>query len=431
MHEANSLSAAERAEFAAEETIQQVEGDFATRNYVDSHPRIPSLDSSPGLSWAVTDSEHAALAVTVTGEVDFGRLTDRAKRSIGEIGGGPEVTAWVVDIVQDAAYATYLPTGQRIRVSDADSWIEASGTALVFDHDGKTMWIKEPGDGPWRTASVERFAWWGSSTIRGLNAGMFDLFASKGILPSNYFDGGIGSDKAAHILGRMGVEPFKLASNVTFPASQLSSSVYFEIDGVPPTTSRSDTWGSWGDIYGRLSMIDSQWRFTPQNLSADKTLPAGTEFTPDAATQFRDAVTIINIAKNDFVGEEKDAQFIFDKTKQATDWLRSLARHHLVFGHFSNNNWAAGDPRIAGIDEANRLCAEHYGARFIDLNAYILGEQVWTDAGIVPTADDLAAQERRVLPPSLSANANHFSTEFNLVLVDKLIRPALESKGWL
>ena len=31
-----SLSAAERAEFAAEETIQQVEGDFATRNYTDS-----------------------------------------------------------------------------------------------------------------------------------------------------------------------------------------------------------------------------------------------------------------------------------------------------------------------------------------------------------------------------------------------------------
>ena len=267
--------------------------------------------------------------------------------------------------------------------------------------------------------------------MRGLNAGMFDLFASKGIPPSDYFDGGIGSDRAAHILGRMGAEPFRLASNVTFPASQLSSSVYFEIAGVPPTASRSDTWGSWGDIYGRLSMVDSQWRFTPQELPTAKTLPASTEFTPDAAVQFRDAVTIINIAKNDFVGEEKDAQFIFEKTKQATDWLRSLARHHLVFGHFSNNNWAAGDPRIAGIDEANRLCAEHYGARFIDLNAYILGDQVWADTGIVPTADDLAAQARRVLPPSLSANANHFSTEFNLVLVDKLIRPALESKGWI
>ena len=34
-HEAKSLSAAERAELAAEETVQQIEGNFATRNYVD------------------------------------------------------------------------------------------------------------------------------------------------------------------------------------------------------------------------------------------------------------------------------------------------------------------------------------------------------------------------------------------------------------
>ena len=42
-HEANSLSAAERAEFAAEETIQQVEGDFATRNYVDEKTKSTSF----------------------------------------------------------------------------------------------------------------------------------------------------------------------------------------------------------------------------------------------------------------------------------------------------------------------------------------------------------------------------------------------------
>ena len=35
LHEEGAKDAAERAEFAAEETIQQVEGDFATRNYVD------------------------------------------------------------------------------------------------------------------------------------------------------------------------------------------------------------------------------------------------------------------------------------------------------------------------------------------------------------------------------------------------------------
>src|SRR5699024_4581534 len=48
-HEANSLSAAARAEFAAEETIQQVEGDFATRNYVDALD--PKIDRGTGEVW--------------------------------------------------------------------------------------------------------------------------------------------------------------------------------------------------------------------------------------------------------------------------------------------------------------------------------------------------------------------------------------------
>lgn len=55
-HESNSLAAAKRAEFAAEETVQQVEGDFATRNYVDSSKwnqgpltaaQVGTLDNAP------------------------------------------------------------------------------------------------------------------------------------------------------------------------------------------------------------------------------------------------------------------------------------------------------------------------------------------------------------------------------------------------
>ena len=53
-HEANAKDAAERAELAAEETIQQVEGDFATRNYVDnlawSKPPLSSSDNLDNLS---------------------------------------------------------------------------------------------------------------------------------------------------------------------------------------------------------------------------------------------------------------------------------------------------------------------------------------------------------------------------------------------
>lgn len=54
LHEEGAKDAAERAEFAATETIQQVEGDFATRNYVDnvawSKPPLTSGDNVDDLS---------------------------------------------------------------------------------------------------------------------------------------------------------------------------------------------------------------------------------------------------------------------------------------------------------------------------------------------------------------------------------------------
>lgn len=61
-----SLSAAERAEFAAEETIQQVEGDFATRNYVD------------GLSDRVYKLEPHS--VDEVGETVWAHVTSRGER---------------------------------------------------------------------------------------------------------------------------------------------------------------------------------------------------------------------------------------------------------------------------------------------------------------------------------------------------------------
>lgn len=52
-HEASSLSAAERAELAAEETVQQIEGNFATRNYVDDLRK--SADTYGGYQPATVD----------------------------------------------------------------------------------------------------------------------------------------------------------------------------------------------------------------------------------------------------------------------------------------------------------------------------------------------------------------------------------------
>lgn len=91
-HEVNSLAAAERAEFAAEETIQQVEGDFATRNYADSKAWVKRVladgedlnaVTAPGLygvpTYSIANSlvnkppleaiQSATLTVTATGDM--------------------------------------------------------------------------------------------------------------------------------------------------------------------------------------------------------------------------------------------------------------------------------------------------------------------------------------------------------------------------
>lgn len=83
-HEVNSLSAAERAEFAAEETIQQVEGDFATRNYVDAakwyRGNVPvsyTLEDLTEGSWGVasgTVAGNLGIPEAITGSVVVSRI---------------------------------------------------------------------------------------------------------------------------------------------------------------------------------------------------------------------------------------------------------------------------------------------------------------------------------------------------------------------
>ena len=66
LHEEGAKDAAERAELAAEETIQQVEGDFATRNYVDnaawSKPPLSSSDNLDNISPGVYPVPSASVA---------------------------------------------------------------------------------------------------------------------------------------------------------------------------------------------------------------------------------------------------------------------------------------------------------------------------------------------------------------------------------
>ena len=116
-HEASSLSAAERAEFAAEETIQQVEGDFATRNYVDQR--------APLLSFADTGSPEGKVTAPVGSVYTDSAATNGAIRWIKTSGTGN--TGWRVEYGDTGVRSLPRPeifTGGVFRVSRTGDYVQ-------------------------------------------------------------------------------------------------------------------------------------------------------------------------------------------------------------------------------------------------------------------------------------------------------------------
>ena len=117
MHEANSLSAAERAEFAAEETIQQVEGDFATRNYVDQKVASVALTG--------TGSPEGKVAAPVGSAYTDTAATNGAIRWIKTSGTGN--TGWRVEYGDTGVRTLSRPeifTGGIFRVSRTGDYVQ-------------------------------------------------------------------------------------------------------------------------------------------------------------------------------------------------------------------------------------------------------------------------------------------------------------------
>lgn len=444
---------------------------------LDTDPRIPNMSESPEWSWAVTDGDSTALGVTKSGDtvipridtstrtmlldalgpadalkrgegaedyypwrvadefgvsplairadgaVDFRHLTPEAVEHIAgalppqPVPDAEPATAWAVD----GTAATYLPTGQRIEAPGAI----ANGPALTWDEDGMAMWRKSPDDGPWRVGETLRWASWGSSSIQIMGSSIADAFTQRDV--TDFHQGGVGGDRTEHILGRMGVRPWTLAESITIPTSGSveidlnvkaywsSNSVSMTIEGIHGVVSRDGSGG---------------WSFTRTDDGASLEVPAGTPLVPDSLP-YRDAATILNIGKNDISYNSGTAATVFEAHLEAVAWLRSFAGHHVVMGHYANNDWPANDGRHLAIRDLNAALADEYGPRFIDLEAYVMGEQVWTDTGITPTSTDLDHQSRRVLPPSLASDAMHTTPQVSDIIVDNLIFPHIENLGWI
>ena len=352
---------------------------------VSARTGIARLGSAPGLAIAVIDPQE--------------RLTWLAASAAD--GGMP---GWVAEHVAERV-SPYL--------SLSDASILSTDRALVG---GAVVPI---------LPDMTRMAGWGSSTMEYMGAEVAAEMAALGVA---YYNGGDAGVKAEHIMAAMGSRPALLT--VTGGSIPASGAVAVAASNMAPSSLLRPIVGTLAGVAGTLSSTADALTFTRAADGAAAAVAADTPFLPAVGPTYRDAATILNIGKNNFTSATTNtAAEVVAYTAQAFDWLSPLVKRVIVMGHAVNRDTADVSTLRDRVMETNAAYAARYGALYFDLQSYMCSPQIWIDAGVSPTADDLAAQARGNKPPSLSLDDLHFNGAGDAA-VAKALRRFVVALGW-
>lgn len=278
-------------------------------------------------------------------------------------------------------------------------------------------------------ADVSKVAVWGSSSAEGIAPYLTTALSDLDI-PVTVFNGGDAGAQSFHVYAHLGSLPAKL----TFPSNTIPASGSVTVTADADFTLGVDNLkaytGTIAGIAGTLAYSGGNLTFTRTTGGSIVAVPAGTPFIPTDGYVHRADVTLLWAGKNDLssgIGV-RPLEGIIGRTDQAFDWLAPLYKRTLVLGHFADSNASSAmvNDRIAVVNAAH---AARYGSAFVDVQAYLMSAQVWTDTGITPTSGDLAQQAAGQKPASLSADAAHLNAA-GYTAVAKLIKARLISLGW-
>jgi|GEM_PF-6615693 len=322
----------------------------------------------------------------------------------GATGGGVVVP----DTVGGVTYLTDVTTGIRSRVVPTDR------TRLVIN---------------------------GTSTFAGMTAQFGTFAGAHGASVVNTATAGVGAE---HTLAKLGSRPFLTSGSTTIAGSGTSS---VSSSNVP--SSIFNAWSVAGyfegfsGVHGTISKPGgggaASWTFTRDADGAGFTVPAGTKFIPDAAA-FRDAILVLNVGKNNLSGGvdgvTTDVAQVIQWTKDAYAWATSTGKSVLVVGHYQDTGTVADSSARARINAYNDAMRSYFGARFVDMGAYVGSTQIFTDLGLTPDSADLAEIALGNKAPQISAYSSgswpsgtvdplHLSTAAKNAVMDNRIGRAL------
>lgn len=248
----------------------------------------------------------------------------------------------------------------------------------------------------------------GTSTFAGM-ASQFSAFAgARGATLVNTATAGVGAE---HTLAKLGSRPFLTSGSTTIAGSGSTS---IASSNVPASIfnawSVSGAFEGFSNVHGTISKPGgggaASWTFTRDTDGASFTVPAGTKFIPDAAS-FRDAIILLNIGKNNLSGGvdgvTTDVAQVTQWTHDAYAWATSTGKSVMVVGHYQDTGTPADSAARGRLKAYNDAMRARYGARFVDMGAYVASTRIFADMGLTPDAADVAEIALGNKAPQVSA----------------------------
>lgn len=283
---------------------------------------------------------------------------------------------------------------------------------------------------------MDTFAVFGSSSDSQFGTRLAAAFTS-GSVPVAVVNRSRSGERWEHTLARCGIA----LARITFTANTVPASGAVNVETNLPNLSyllsyRGRIEGT--DVIGALAMTSSggPFVFTREGSGSAVVLDGPVNFIPTATNAggiglnpaYRDALSFPNCGKNNCydIGAWVGINSAHDAL---VNWFVPLQKRFLVLGFFANTG--ADAIHKENVAQVNAHRAARYGSLFLDIQEYVIGEDVWTHTGITPTSGDLAQQTAGVKPTSLSIDNAHLIDAAWDTFIEHVAIPRLVALGWI
>lgn len=254
-----------------------------------------------------------------------------------------------------------------------------------------------------------------------------------GLIPATVRNLGRSGDTTDEMMLRLGIyAPYFTAPNI--PAS--GSVVVTTTQKFGVRINRPFA-GILAGVVGTLTSTGPEtWEFTRTTAGSAVPITGPVKFVSSAAGVDSDTLTLW-MGRNDFsygskLLEQTMADHVVASHARVLEWMRPRYKHVMIAGVTTAKNEKSGSVNHTAITEVNTRLRTMFPGKFADVQRYLVNDCL-SDAGLTPTAEDLAATAAGEIPPQLYAPNDdiHFSKTTAATLASHFFAPYLLGKGWV